>query len=190
MAKVHAAITPELQELISKQQMFFVSTAPLARSGHVNLSPKGSDCLRVLSPTRVGYMDLIGSGNETAAHLLENSRITLMFCTFEGAPNILRLYGTGHAVLPGDAEWAALAPAFTLYPNTRQLIVADITRVQTSCGFGVPNYRYVGQRDLLFKWAEARGAEELVRYQQKHNMVSIDGLPTRIRERIADADTD
>lgn len=189
MAKVHDAITPELHELIRNQQMFFVSTAPLASSGHINLSPKGIDCFRVLSPQRVGYMDLVGSGNETAAHLLENGRITFMFCTFEGAPDILRLYGTGHAVLPEQEEWAELAPAFPLHPSTRQIIVADITRVQTSCGFGVPNYRYVGQRDLIFKWAAARGAEGLVQYQRKHNVRSIDGLPTPLGQR-AMADTD
>jgi hypothetical protein len=158
--------------------MFFVSTAPLAKGGRINLSPKGIDCFRVLSPTRVGSMDLIGSGNETAAHLLENGRITFMFCTFEGPPNILRLYGSGRAVLPADAAWEELAPAFPLYPSTRQIIVADITRVQTSCGFGVPNYRYIGQRDLHFQWAAARGPQGLVEYQRKYNAVSIDGLPT------------
>jgi hypothetical protein len=186
MAKVHDAITPELQELIAQQQMFFVSTAPLDKTGRINLSPKGIDCFRILSPQKVGYMDLIGSGNETAAHLLENGRITFMFCTFEGPPNILRLYGSGHAVLPGQAEWEELAPAFTLYPSTRQIIVADITRVQTSCGFGVPNYRYIGQRDLHFKWAAARGAEELAQYQRKHNTCSIDGLPTPLGQQMVD----
>ena len=182
MAKVHDAITPELQDFIRAQQMFFVGTAPQA-GGHINVSPKGLDCFRILSPDRVAYMDLIGSGNETSAHLLENGRITFMFCAFEGPPNILRLYGTGYAVLPGQAEWAELSPHFTIYPNTRQIIVADITRVQTSCGFGVPHYRYLGQRDLTFKWAEARGPEKLERYQQEHNLTSIDGLPTPLARR-------
>ena len=134
--------------------MFFVSTAPLNGEGHVNLSPKGLDCFRILSPQRAGYMDVIGSGNETAAHLLENGRITFMFCAFDGAPNILRLYGTGRAVLPGQPEFEELAPSFAVYPSTRQIIVADITRVQTSCGFGVPEYRYVGQRDLALQMGE------------------------------------
>src|SRR5215208_2650858 len=134
MAKVHEGITEEIADFIRKQQMFFVGTAPLDEEGHINLSPKGLDCFRILSPQRVGYMDVIGSGNETAAHLLENGRITFMFCTFEGSPNILRLYGTGRAVLPDQPEYKELAPAFTLYPSTRQIIVADITRVQTSCG--------------------------------------------------------
>jgi hypothetical protein len=177
MAKVHAEITPELQAFIGKQQMFFVSTAPLDSQGHVNLSPKGLDCFRVLSPQRVAYMDLIGSGNETAAHLLENGRITFMFCAFEGPASILRLYGRGYAVLPGESEWQEIAPCFVLYRNTRQVIVADITRVQTSCGFGVPQYDYVEQRDLIFKWAEARGPAALVKYQQEHNATSLDGLP-------------
>jgi hypothetical protein len=178
MAKVHGAITPQIAEFIGTQQMFFVGTAPLDEEGHINLSPKGLDCFRILSPQRVGYMDVIGIGNETAAHLLENGRITFMFCAFEGSPNILRLYGTGRAVLPDQPEYKELAPAFTLYPSTRQIIVADITRVQTSCGFGVPEYRYVGQRDLHFKWANARGSAELAQYQQKNNQISIDGLPT------------
>lgn len=182
MAKVHDVITPELQKFVGEQQMFFVGTAPLNSDGHINLSPKGIDCFRILSPQRVGYMDLIGSGNETSAHLLENGRITFMFCAFDGAPNILRLYGRGRAVLPGQEEWAALAPAFTLYPNTRQIIVADIGRIQTSCGFGVPQYAYAGQREQMFRWAESRGPEGLMQYQQKNNLVSIDGLPTHLAD--------
>lgn len=177
MAKVHYAITPELQEFIREQQIFFVSTAPRI-NGHINLSPKGLDCFRILSPQRVAYMDLIGSGNETSAHLAENGRITFMFCAFEGPPSILRLYGHGRTVLPAGGEWNQLAPHFTIYPNTRQIIVAEITRVQTSCGFGVPRYRFLGHRDLLFKWAATRSPEKLERYQQEHNFTSIDGLPT------------
>ena len=181
MAKVYDTITPELQEFIGKQQMFFVSTAPLHGEGHINLSPKGIDSFRILGPQRAGYMDLIGSGNETSAHLLENGRITFMFCAFAGSPSILRLYGRGYAVLPGGEEWEELAPAFTVYPSTRQIIVADITRVQTSCGFGVPLYQYGGQRDQHFRWADARGPEGLAQYQQKNNQTSIDGLPTPLR---------
>jgi hypothetical protein len=180
MAKVHDAITDELQAFIARQHMFFVSTAPLSREEHVNLSPKGLDCFRILSPCRVGYMDLIGSGNETSAHLLENGRITFMFCAFDGPPNILRLYGKGHTVLPGEPEWDDLAPHFTLYPSTRQIIVADIHRVQTSCGFGVPVYEYTGERDYHFKWAEARGEAGLQTYQQEHSLSSIDGLPSAL----------
>ena len=146
MAQVHEGITKSLKEFIERQQVFFVATAPLSAEGRVNLSPKGGDCLRVLSPERVAYMDVHGSGNETAAHLLENGRATLMFCAFEGEPNILRLYGKGRPVLPDQAEWAEVAAHFHLYPNTRQIFVFEITRVQTSCGFGVPLYDYQSER--------------------------------------------
>ena len=127
-------------------------------------------------------MDLISSGNETSAHLLENGRITLMFCAFDGPPNILRLYGKGHTVLPGQPEWEELSPHFTLYPSTRQLIVADIIRVQTSCGFGVPLYDYQGERDQHFKWAAKLGQEGLEAYQAEKNMISLDGLPTPLQQ--------
>ena len=160
--------------------MFFVATAPLNGDGHVNLSPKGLDSFRVLSETRVAYMDIIGSGNETSAHILENGRITIMFCAFEGAPKILRLYGKGYSVLPGDAQWAELSAQFVLQPATRQLIVADIHRVQTSCGFGVPLYEYTGERDHAQKWAEKKGPDGLKAYQEEKNLVSLDGLPTAL----------
>ena len=113
---------------------------PLSGGGHVNLSPKGLDSFRVLSPNRVAYMDIISSGNETSAHTLENGRITFMFCSFEGAPNILRLFGIGRTVLPGNPEWRSLSTHFRLISSTRQIVVADISKVQTSCGYGVPLY--------------------------------------------------
>src|SRR5215217_2705714 len=112
MAKTYDDITPELQAFVAAQPMFFVATAPLDAQGHVNLSPKGQDSFRVLSSRRVAYLDLTGSGNETSAHLLENGRITFMFCAFSGPPQILRLYGQGYTILPGSAEWAELAPLF------------------------------------------------------------------------------
>lgn len=177
MARVLECITEELQAFIEAQPLFFVATAPLSPEGHVNLSPKGLDCFRVLSPGRVAYLDLTGSGNETAAHLQENARITFLFCAFGGPPRILRLYGTGEVVLPGQAQWAELAALFPEYPGVRQIIVADIERVQTSCGFAVPLMEYVGQRDTLLRWAEARG-DDLPRYRQEKNSQSIDGLPT------------
>lgn len=180
MAKVYDSINETIQEFINRQKMFFVSSAPLSAEGHVNLSPKGVDCFRILSPGRVAYMDLIGSGNETSAHLLENGRITLMFCAFEGPPNILRLYGTGYTVLPGQAEWSTLSPLFSIYPSTRQIVVADITRVQTSCGFGVPFYDYKGERDQHFRWAAQKGETALEAYKQEKNLCSIDGLPTSL----------
>lgn len=178
MGKFHDSIKPEHKEFIEKQHMFFVATAPLSASGRVNLSPKGLDCFRVLSEHKVAYMDLISSGNETSAHTKENGRITIMFCSFEGAPNILRLYGKGHAVLPGTDEWSEYAPHFSIYPSTRQLIVADIDLVQTSCGFGVPLYDFVGHRNIHFEWAEKKGTDGLLEYVQQNNLKSLDGLPT------------
>jgi len=178
MAKSFTGIEDHHKTFIEKQKMFFVATAPLSGEGHINLSPKGFDCFRVLSPTRVAYMDMIGSGNETAAHILENSRITFMFCAFDGPPNILRLYGNGYAVLPGDTEWAELSSHFTLQLSTRQIIVADLHEVRKSCGFGVPLYEHVGSRDHAQKWAQAKGPEGLETYKQEKNLVSLDGLPT------------
>ena len=178
MGKTHEFIAPQHKEFIEKQHLFFVSTAPLNANGHINLSPKGLDSFRVLSPNRVGYMDIIGSGNETSAHILENGRITFMFCAFDGPPNILRLYGNGYAVLPSDPHWPEFSAHFTILPSTRQIIVADIFHVQTSCGFGVPFYEYAGERDHSFKWAESKGAEGLENYKKEKNMISIDGLPT------------
>ena len=183
MARTYPAITDELRAFIEAQQMFFVASAPLAASGHVNVSPKGLDSLRVLGPLRVAYLDLTGSGNETSAHLRENGRLTLMFCAFAGPPRILRLYGTGATALPGSAAWAELRSLFPGHPGARQLIVADIARVQTSCGFGVPLYEYAGQRETLPKWAETKGEQGLETYREQKNACSIDGLPTPLGER-------
>jgi hypothetical protein len=180
--EVHPEITGALQDFIRKQHFFFVASAPLSSEGHVNMSPKGLESLCVLSPYRVAYLDLVGSGNETAAHLHENGRITLMFCAFDGPPNILRLYGRGYTVLPGHPEWDMLIQHFALKdsPAVRQIIVADITRVQTSCGFGVPLFEYNGQRDQLGKWAKKKGRDGVQAYSQKHNRTSIDGLPVDV----------
>lgn len=181
MGKLFDSITPQFEEFIAAQHMFFVATAPLAADGHVNLSPKGLDCFRVLGPNRVAYLDLTGSGNETAAHLQENGRITFMFCAFEGAPRILRLHGTGRAVLPQDAEWTDLAAHFPAAHGVRQIIVADITMTQSSCGFAVPLYDFVGDRDTLIKWADTKDDAELGAYRQEYNAVSKNGLPVRLR---------
>ena len=180
MGKENEYITEDHQAFIQDQQMFFVCTSPLSAEGHINLSPKGFDCFRILSPTRVGYLDITGSGNETSAHLLENGRITFMFCAFDGPPNILRLYGKGKTVLPGDDEWNELSKQFTILPATRQIIVADIFMAKTSCGFGVPLYNYTGERDHVFKWAEKKGEDGLEEYKKEKNRVSMDGLPTPI----------
>lgn len=182
MSNVYDAIRDDHRAFIAAQQMFFVASAPLSPDGHVNLSPKGLDCFRVLGPHRVVYLDLTGSGNETSAHLRENGRITLMFCALTGPPNILRLYGRGETVLPDRDQWAALRPLFGEYPGARQMIVAEISRVQTSCGFAVPHYAYVGQRDTLIRWANAKGDDGLETYHHERNARSIDGLVTPLGE--------
>ncbi len=182
MAKTFDSITEDLQDFIASQHIFFVGTAPLSSSGHVNLSPKGLDSFRILSPKRVAYLDLTGSGNETSAHLQENGRITFMFCSFGEKPSILRLYGSGNTILPGNSEWECLHLLFSQIPGTRQIIVADIERIQTSCGFGVPMYEYRGQRENLIKWAEKKGEEGIQEYHQRKNLISIDGLPTPLNK--------
>ncbi len=182
MAKLFDCITDELQIFIANQHLFFVATAPLSPEGHVNLSPKGLDCFQVLSPNRVAYLDLTGSGNETSAHLQENGRITFMFCAFEGKPLILRLYGRGITLLPDSPDWDTVATHFSHLPGVRQIIVANIDRVQTSCGFGVPLYEYQEQRENLVQWAEKKGIRGIQDYQRQKNQVSIDGLPTPLQK--------
>lgn len=177
MAKPYDHITDEIQAFIEKQHIFFVATAPLSPDGHVNVSPKGLDSFRILSPIRVAYLDLTGSGNETASHTAENGRITFMFCAFDGKPLILRLYGRGRAVLPGTDGWAELIKLFPAYAGVRQIITADISSVVTSCGFAVPMMEYASQRETLSKWAEKKGEEGLQAYRVKNNLHSIDGLP-------------
>ncbi|MEH2245267.1 pyridoxamine 5'-phosphate oxidase family protein [Nostoc sp.] len=178
MSKFFDSITDELQDFITAQHLFFVGSAPLSPTGHINLSPKGLECFRILSPYRVAYLDLTGSANETSAHLQENGRITFMFCAFEEAACILRLYGQGNTILPSSPDWNSLYSMFVPIPGTRQIIVADIEQVQTSCGFGVPLYEYRGQRQTLVNWASKKGEEGVREYQQQKNLVSIDGLPT------------
>lgn len=180
MAKWYDEIFPDLQTFIRNQHLFFVASAPLSAEGHVNVSPKGMDCFHIFDSHRVGYMDLTGSGNETSAHLLENGRITFMWCAFDGPPRILRLYGQGRAIRPNSPNWDALAENFKLLPGARQIIVADIDKVQTSCGYAVPLYDYQGDRDTLVKWAEVKGEDGLHDYWQEKNTCSIDGMPTSI----------
>ena len=180
MGKFHETISPAHADFIQNQHIFFVATAPLSADGHVNLSPKGLDCFRIIDNNKVAYMDLISSGNETSAHTLENGRITLMFCSFEKVPNILRLYGKGFTVLPGSNNWNDYAQHFTIYTSTRQIIVAEIDLVQTSCGFGVPLYNYEGERNIHFEWTETKGTEGLYEYVNKNNLKSLDGLPTAL----------
>jgi hypothetical protein len=180
MGKILENITDDLQTFIEKQHVFFVATSPLSEEGHINLSPKGLDCFRILSPLKVAYLDLVGSGNETSAHLHENGRITFMFCAFDGAPNVVRLYATGRTVLPDTPEWNELIPLFTPMQGMRQIIVADLNRVSTACGYAVPRMEYVEDRDTLIKWADRKGDEGLAAYKLEKNTHSIDGLPTPI----------
>jgi hypothetical protein len=178
MAKFYDSIPEELAEFIRRQHVFFVASAPLSASGRINISPKGMDTFRILSANRVAYLDLTGSGNETSAHLSENGRITFMFCAFEGKPMILRLYGSGRTVLEGDAEWAQLKGLFPDLAGARQIIVADVTQVQTSCGYAVPFMDFKEERDQLVKWCETKGKEKIRTYWREKNVRSIDGLPT------------
>lgn len=183
MNKPHPGITAELAEWIELQPVLFVATAPLAGDGHINLSPRGLDSIRILNPHQVAILDLTGSGNETAAHLIENGRITLMFCAFEGQPRILRLYGTGEVVLPDHAAWAELRGRFAAdTAGVRQIFRIDVQRLATSCGFGVPLMEYVAEREELPNWAARKGSQGLAEFRDKHNRVSLDGLPVALRD--------
>ena len=161
---------------IQRQPMFFVGTAPLAADGHINLSPKGLDSFRILDPTTVGYLDLTGSGIETAAHLKENGRIVIMFCAFEGAPKILRIHGRGDYVDAASAEFGALMTQFSPLEGVRGIVRIKVTRVADSCGWGVPLMRYEGERTKLVEWCRDKGEAGLADYRAKKNKKSIDGL--------------
>ncbi len=147
MGKIYYTITPEFQDFIKAQPMFFVATAPCNTQSLINISPKGLDCFRIITPNQVAYLDLVGSGNETASHLQENGRITIMFCSFGPEALILRLYGNGWTVLPDSQGWSELKSQFPDYPGSRQIIVANIFKVQSSCGGGVPVMDFVRQRE-------------------------------------------
>jgi hypothetical protein len=179
VAKFYDELNQTLQDFIAEQKLFFTATAP--QEGRVNLSPKGMDTFRYLDNKTVAYLDLTGSGNETAAHLNQNGRLTLMFCSFSQAPLILRLYGQGQVVGRRDADWSKLYPLFDPLPGARQIIVLHIESVQTSCGFAVPFYEFKGQRDALRRYAETKGEDGMEAYRRENNMVSIDGLPTGLQ---------
>ncbi len=180
MAKFYNELSDDLQSFIARQHIFFVATAP--ENGRINLSPKGMDAFRCVNSNQVMFLNVTGSGNETAAHLAENGRLTIMFCSFEKRPLILRLYGTGKAIHPRDAEWASLFAQFDPIPGARQIITMQVESVQTSCGFAVPFYEFQGERNALKKWAENQGEDGLKTYQQENNQESIDGLPTFLLE--------
>ncbi len=176
MGKVLDALDPNLIEWIGRQHVFFVASAP-AEGGHVNLSPKGHDTLRVLDPRTIAYLDLTGSGAETIAHTRENGRITVMFCAFDGPPQILRLFGSGTPHPCGSGRFDALAGEFPELPGRRAIITVDIERVQTSCGYSIPLMDHRGERPTLIEWAERRGADGVLDYWAERNATSIDGLP-------------
>jgi hypothetical protein len=185
MGRVYDGIDERLASWIARQPLFFVGTAPL-EGGHVNVSPKGPiGSLRVLDPHTVAYLDIVGSGAETIAHLRENGRICVMLCAFEGPPRILRLHGTGEVLLPGDPAFDAMLSAGFHEPQApearRAIIVVHVTRVADSCGYGVPLMSYEGERphsDLTTaKRLRVEGPDAMLNYQRRHNRESIDGLP-------------
>jgi len=177
MGKIYDGITPELSRWIGQQHMFFVATAPLAHDGLINCSPKGMDTFRILGPLEVAYLDLTGSGIETIAHSRENGRIVFMFCAFDGPPNIVRLHGTSEVHLPGTPQYEALSALFPAYRGSRSIVSARLTRISDSCGYGVPLYRYGGDRNTLIRWSESKSEEELAQYREAKNARSLDGLP-------------
>ena len=177
MGKAHSEIDDELAQFLKAQHVFFVASAPLAADGHVNLSPKGQDTFRILSPTKVAYLDLTGSGVETVAHVRENGRIVLMFCAFGGSPRIVRLHGKGRVVTFGDEEFMQMLSLFPQYKGARSVIVVDVARVSQSCGFAVPFMRFEADRTQLEEWTARKGEDGLNQYREMKNQASIDGLP-------------
>ena len=178
MSKQLFELNKNLINFIDQQKIFFVATAGI--DGRVNVSPKGMDSLRILRPKKVAWLNLTGSGNETAAHVLEINRITLMFCAFAGKPMILRLYGKANTLHPRDNEWNHYVKMFPKLPGSRQIFIMEIEMIQTSCGYSVPLLEYIEDRSALNKWAEKKGDEGIEKYQHDNNQVSIDGKPTNL----------
>ena len=176
MGKLFDGIDETLREWIAKQPMFFVATAPLAGDGHVNVSPRGHDSFSVLGPHRVAWVDYTGSGVETIAHLRENGRICVMFCSFDQRPRVVRLHGRGTVALPGEPSYDEVVARHPEHPSTRAVVVVDVERVSDSCGYGVPVMELVGERDLLLLHAQRKGPEGLEAYRAEKNAASIDGL--------------
>jgi hypothetical protein len=177
LGKSYSEIDEGLARFIRGQSVFFVATAPDDPEGHLNLSPKGLDTLRILDAKAVAYLDLIGSGVETVAHLKENGRIVLMFCAFQGPPMVLRLHGHGRVVEPVTDEFADLEPQFPDYEARRAIIVVHVERISTSCGYAVPLLKYEGEREQYFAWARKKGSVGLKTYRREKSRQSIDGLP-------------
>lgn len=177
MGKLFETITPQLQEWISAQKIFFVATAPLSANGHINCSPKGLDSLRIIGPNTVLYRDLTGSGIETIAHLKENGRIVLMFCAFDGPPKIVRIHGKGEVIEPGHPAFNEMSSLFAPHAGTRAFIKITAARISDSCGYAVPLMEFKNDRDVLDKWTANKGEDGLKIYHAEKNMQSIDGLP-------------
>jgi len=182
MAKQYDALTEPLLAFIATQKVFFVGTATV--DSRVNISPKGMDSFRVLSRTRVIWLNLTGSGNETSAHVQQDPRMTIMFCELEGAPLILRLYGSARVIHQNDKDWPDLVSCFKSLPGARQLFDFSIELVQTSCGMGIPYFSYVGERTMLSDWATKKGDEGLRHYWEEKNQLSIDKIPTTSSKRM------
>lgn len=178
MGKQHESITNELQDFINSQKIFFVGTA--ADKGRVNISPKGMDSFRIVNENKILWLNLTGSGNETAAHLLQNNRMTIMFCAFEGKPLILRLYGTAKIFHERDEKFHEYLPSFPNFAGARQIIEMEIDLVQASCGMAVPFLDFKEERTHLEDWAKKQGKEKLKDYQSEKNSKSIDGFETEI----------
>jgi len=181
MAKRFDSLTEQHIRFIQEQKIFFVGTA--AAKGSINVSPKGMDSLRVLDDRRLAWLNVTGSGNETAAHVQVDPRMTLMFCAFEGLPLILRLYGRARAVHLKDPAWSELYALFKPLPGVRQIFDLAIDLVQTSCGAGVPLYQYLGDREELNEWSRKKGEGGVRQYWLEKNQLSLDGLPTHIAEK-------
>ena len=180
MVKRFEELSDVFTDFIQRQQMFFVGTA--AADGRVNVSPKGMDSLHVLGRNRIVWLNLTGSGNETAVHLVENDRMTLMFCAFEGPPMILRLFGSAKAYHPRDPEWNEYISMFPTMTGSRQIYDLKIDLVQSSCGMAVPYFDFNEQRDQLTQWADKKGYEGISQFWGEKNQESVDGKPTRILE--------
>jgi hypothetical protein len=177
MGKLSESLTPELQDWLAQQKVFFVATAPLAQEAHINCSPKGGDTFRVLGERQVAYIDYTGSGIETIAHLQENGRIVLMFCAFAGPPKIVRLHGRGEVIYPNESDFAALQKCFPDQAGVRAIVRVNLTRISDSCGHGVPLMDYVADRQLIEKWSATKGPQGLAEYRAAKNNTSIDGIP-------------
>jgi len=178
MGKQFSKISAEIQRFIETQKIFFVGTA--TNESRVNISPKGMDSFRVINPNKIVWLNLTGSGNETAAHLLEKNRMTIMFCAFEGKPMILRLYGKAKIYHERDSKFSEFINLFPTIAGTRQLIEMDIDLVQSSCGFAVPFMDFKEERTVLKSWAEKQGERGIKKYWANKNTKSIDGLDTNI----------